>query len=65
MRLHIPGLLSGTLLAEVNSRLAAASWTDGRVTAGPQSGAVKNNLQLADLILAWIDKHVEKKPKGS
>ena len=25
----------------------------------------KNNLQLADLILAWIDKHVEKNPKGS
>ena len=24
----------------------------------------KNNLQLADLILDWIDKHVEKKIAG-
>jgi hypothetical protein len=25
----------------------------------------KNNLQLADLIIAWIDKHVEAKKKSS
>jgi PKHD-type hydroxylase len=48
MLLRIPNVLSAEGLAEIVSRLAAASWGDGRATAGPQSGAVKDNLQLAE-----------------
>lgn len=32
--------------------LASADWTDGRVTEGSQSGAVKNNLQLPEKLSA-------------
>jgi PKHD-type hydroxylase len=46
MLLHIPQILSTDELREVCVALARASWVDGRVTAGPQSAAVKNNEQL-------------------
>lgn len=66
MLLHIPGVLSAEALAQISARLEGASWGDGRATAGPQSGAVKNNLQLpedseaaralSDLVLAALDR---------
>jgi PKHD-type hydroxylase len=48
MIVHVPHLLPAEALSHVTARLAAASWGDGRATAGPQSGAVKQNLQLAE-----------------
>lgn len=48
MLLHVPGVLSAETLAQFEVRLTKAHWGDGRVTAGPQSGAVKNNLQLPE-----------------
>ena len=66
MLLHIPALLSGEVLTQVSARLKDADWQDGRKTAGPQSGAVKHNMQLAedsaegralgDLVLAGLDR---------
>jgi len=66
MLLHIPAVLSGEVLAQVSARLKDADWQDGRKTAGPQSGAVKHNMQLAedsaegralgDLVLAGLDR---------
>jgi PKHD-type hydroxylase len=47
MLIHIPGLLSADRLGAIRSRLDAAVWVDGRVTAGHQSARVKVNLQLA------------------
>jgi PKHD-type hydroxylase len=48
MLLRIPRVLSPDELAHVRERLAKAAWVDGRVTAGPQSAKVKENLQLAE-----------------
>ena len=48
MLLRIPQALSPGELAEVRELILAADWADGRVTAGSQSGAVKNNLQLPE-----------------
>jgi PKHD-type hydroxylase len=45
---HLPGVLSAETLKEINNRLQTAPWGDGRTTAGPQSGAVKHNLQLRE-----------------
>lgn len=66
MLLHVPGVLSAEALAQIDARLVEAPWGDGRVTAGPQSGAVKNNLQLpedseaaralGDMVLAALDR---------
>jgi PKHD-type hydroxylase len=66
MFLHIPGLLSAQALAQIGGGLERASWGDGRVTAGPQSGTVKDNLQLAedseeartlgDMVLTALDR---------
>jgi PKHD-type hydroxylase len=39
-------LLSPELLAQINARLASASWVDGLQTAGPSAARVKRNLQL-------------------
>jgi PKHD-type hydroxylase len=44
--LRIPGVLSAEQVAEFRRKLAAASWTDGRLTAGYQSARAKKNLQL-------------------
>lgn len=46
MMVKIKALLSKEQVASVRQRLAAAPWVDGRVTAGEQSGRVKENLQL-------------------
>ncbi|HTQ12867.1 MAG TPA: Fe2+-dependent dioxygenase [Rhizomicrobium sp.] len=48
MLLRVPHLLSPAAAAEIRARLAQAEWVDGRVTAGPQSAKVKDNLQLAE-----------------
>jgi PKHD-type hydroxylase len=48
MLLHVPEVLSAAELADCTTRLdAATTWKDGRITAGHQSAAAKNNLQLA------------------
>jgi PKHD-type hydroxylase len=38
--------LSAEELAHAQTMLADAPWADGKITAGSQSGQVKNNLQL-------------------
>jgi PKHD-type hydroxylase len=48
MLIRIPKLLSPDDLARCRARLANAAWVDGRVTAGPQSAKVKENLQLPE-----------------
>lgn len=48
MLLHIPKVLDGGQVADFRRRLAAAGWTDGRITAGYQSARAKNNLQLPE-----------------
>ena len=48
MLLRIPGVLSAEQVAEFRRKLAAASWTDGRLTAGYQSARAKKNLQLPE-----------------
>lgn len=46
MLIHIPQVLSKTQVAEFRQLLAAADWTDGRATVGPQGALVKQNKQL-------------------
>ncbi len=46
MLLHIENVLSADELAHAQTLLADAPWADGKITAGSQSGQVKNNLQL-------------------
>jgi PKHD-type hydroxylase len=46
MLVHIPHLLGQDQVAAMQSRLDAAAWADGRVTAGHQSAPAKSNLQL-------------------
>lgn len=46
MLIHIPQVLSETQVAEFRQLLAAADWTDGRATVGPQGALVKQNKQL-------------------
>ena len=48
MLLQIPDVLSAEEVANAKHRLDAASWIDGRVTAGHQSARAKDNLQLAE-----------------
>jgi PKHD-type hydroxylase len=66
MIVHVPGVLASQTLSLFATRLAEAPWDNGRVTAGPQSGAVKDNLQLpetcaearelGDLVLKALDR---------
>jgi PKHD-type hydroxylase len=49
MLLALSDILSPEQLAETRRRLEAVEWGDGRVTAGPQSAQVKDNLQLDEL----------------
>jgi PKHD-type hydroxylase len=44
----IPQVLSAEQVAFCRKVMDEAEWTDGKVTAGPQSGSVKNNLQLPE-----------------
>ena len=46
MLLHIPALLDSGQVRSMRSRLDAASWGDGRMTAGHQSALAKANRQL-------------------
>ncbi len=46
MLVHLPAILGPDETAMLQDRLAQAAWADGRVTAGPQSGRVKTNLQI-------------------
>lgn len=48
MLLHVPNVLTGEQVAECRRQLAAADWVDGRVTAGHQSAAAKDNGQLPE-----------------
>ncbi|WP_321476781.1 Fe2+-dependent dioxygenase [uncultured Paludibaculum sp.] len=65
MLLQIPDVLTPEQVAHCRRLLDESSWIDGRATAGPQSGMVKNNQQLpedhpaaremGDLILAALE----------
>ena len=67
MLLPIPRVLTPAQVHHARALLDAAEWVDGRVTAGPQSARVKDNLQLpddhpaareiGDLILAGLQGH--------
>ena len=46
MMLHIPDVLGPAQLGECRRILDAAEWVDGRVTAGHQSAAAKDNMQV-------------------
>ena len=48
MLLRIPQALTPEELARVRQLVLSADWADGRITAGSQSGSVKNNLQLPE-----------------
>ena len=48
MLLAIPEVLTPAEVAAARAALDAAEWIDGRVTAGEQSAAVKQNAQLAE-----------------
>ena len=48
MLLQIPDVLTPDQVADARRRLDAASWVDGRVTAGHQSARAKDNLQLPE-----------------
>ena len=48
MLLQIPDVLTPEQVAHACDRLESAGWVDGRVTAGHQSSAVKDNLQLPE-----------------
>lgn len=67
MLLTIPKVLTPDQVKHCRQQLAAASWVDGRVTAGHQGAQVKKNRQLpegspaarelGDLILAALERH--------
>lgn len=67
MLLTIPKVLNGEPLVRARERLAAATWVDGRVTAGSHGVKVKDNQQLpedsatarelGDLILAALERN--------
>ncbi len=48
MILHVRQVLTDSQIAEMRQRLAAATWSDGRITAGYQSARAKSNLQLSE-----------------
>ena len=48
MLLRIPQVLTPAELDHVQRLILQADWADGRITAGSQSGAVKNNRQLPE-----------------
>ncbi len=67
MLITIPEVLSAQQLSQCRALLAAADWTDGRVTAGHQGRQVKDNSQLpehsqtarelGDLVLAALERN--------
>ncbi len=52
MLLRISQALAPGELTQVRQLLESADWADGRITAGSQSGAVKNNEQLPEALPA-------------
>jgi len=59
MLLRITQVLTPAELADVQRLILQADWADGRLTAGSQSGAVKNNRQLPEeLAAAQQARHV-------
>ena len=48
MLVRIPSVLTAAEVADMRTRLEAADWVDGRVTAGAQSALAKHNLQLPE-----------------
>jgi PKHD-type hydroxylase len=48
MLLHIPDVLTAAQVAQARTRLDAADWADGRITAGHQSAKAKDNAQLPE-----------------
>ncbi|MBV8979255.1 MAG: Fe2+-dependent dioxygenase [Alphaproteobacteria bacterium] len=48
MMINIPNVLTAEELKLCRDKLAAATWTDGRATAGARGALVKRNLQLAE-----------------
>ncbi|MGH7796311.1 MAG: Fe2+-dependent dioxygenase [Candidatus Binatia bacterium] len=67
MIVHVPNVLNKEQIARCREVMSKATWVDGRVTAGHQSGMVKDNRQLAesspeareigDLILAALERN--------
>ena len=67
MLVQIPDVLTPHQVAQYRKILDDAEWIDGRVTAGPQSGRVKDNMQLpeehpaarqlGDLIVSALEKN--------
>jgi PKHD-type hydroxylase len=67
MILHVPNVLNGEQVARCRERITQSKWVDGRVTAGPLSAPVKDNLQLpeessearelGDMIIAVLERH--------
>jgi PKHD-type hydroxylase len=67
MLLTIPDVLTAEQLRHCRGVLAAADWTDGRVSAGYQGMRVKDNrqlpegspaaLELGDIVLAALERH--------
>jgi PKHD-type hydroxylase len=65
--LPIPDVLTPAQVRRARALLDSAEWVDGRITAGPQSARVKDNLQLpedhpagrelGDMILAGLQRH--------
>lgn len=68
MLIHVHDVLNAAELRRARELLAGAPWTDGRVTAGQQAAAVKNNEQvpvdseaaqaLRELVLRALEKNV-------
>jgi PKHD-type hydroxylase len=59
MLLRIPQVLTPAELAQVRQLVLGADWADGRITAGSQSGSVKNNRQLPEeLPVAQQARHI-------
>jgi PKHD-type hydroxylase len=57
--LHVPGILSGPLLAQVRQAMDSLPFMDGRATAGGAAAQVKYNLQMADSPQKQqLDQHV-------
>jgi PKHD-type hydroxylase len=48
MLVHIPNLLSGEQVTHLRGVLTGTDWVDGKATAGAQSAASKNNLQVPE-----------------
>ncbi len=67
MLIHLHQVLSAKGVARCRALLDGAAWSDGRITAGPQSAQVKNNLQLSDsapasvaaraIVLEQLERH--------